>query len=223
MKIYPAILTDSIEQAQEQLDIVMEQPDIETVQLDVIDGFFTDNLTITPIDLPDLEFEQLQADLHLMVTEPLDFVFEVVSALDTERIRAVISQVEQMSNQAEYLEEVKKHGWLAGLSLDRFTPVEAIDDDSWQSVDIIQLMTIEAGTQGQVFQPAVLEKVAEIKAKIAEQDRAIELIIDGGVKLENLSQLADLELDGAAIGSAIWQAPEPVEALGELCTVAQNL
>lgn len=219
MKIYPAILTDSTAQAQAQLDTAQELDDIETVQIDIIDGRFADNLTITPADFGELEFGELSCDLHLMTEEPLDAVFELIEYSKVVPVRAVIAQLERMSNQKFFLEEVEKHEWEAGLSLDIFTPLESIDDTSWQYLKVIQLMGIEAGFQGQKFNPLVLEKIAQLKLLIQKFGKEIEIIIDGGVTTETIEKIAAHGIESVAVGSALWQSQDKQALIRSLQSV----
>jgi ribulose-phosphate 3-epimerase len=223
MRIYPAILTDSFQVLTDQLSLVKDHPAVEVVHLDVIDGFFADNLTITPLDLNEVELGNIQLDLHLMANEPLDFVYEAVAGVEHTAIRTVIGQIEQMSWQSEFLEEVKKHGWRTGLALNLFTPLESIDEASWDHIDVIQLMAIEAGGQGRTFNPLVLEIIKEARAKIASLGKQVEILIDGGIDLERLPSLAQAGVDSVAIGSEIWQASDPAIELQELLTAAERL
>ncbi len=219
MKIYPAILTDSLSQAQQQLDIAQELSDIETVQIDIIDGRFADNLTFTAADFGELEFGDLTCDLHLMTEEPMDAVYELIEYSKVVPVRAVIGQVERMSNQKFFLEEVEKHEWEPGLSLDIFTPLEAIDDDSWQFLKVVQLMGVEAGFQGQQFNPHVLEKIEELKLLALKFEKSIEIIVDGGVTTETMKKIVDVGVDSVAVGSALWNATDKQALLNSLARV----
>lgn len=215
MKLYPAILTESEAELLEQLAIAQSQPAVETVQIDVIDGFFADAVTVTPLDLADVTAEGITYDLHLMTVEPQDFVYEAVGLKSWVPVRGVIAQVEQMSFQADYLAEVKVQGWQTGLSLNIFTPLEAVEDSSWEQLDILQLMGVEAGSQGQTFNPAVMDKIVEAKKMIDELDHPVELIVDGGVTLSLLEQLRTAGVESVAVGSAIWKSSDPQASLRE--------
>ncbi|MEN8253151.1 MAG: hypothetical protein ABFQ62_02105 [Patescibacteria group bacterium] len=208
MNIYPSILTDSLQVLQKQLDLVKNNSNIEVVQVDIVDGQFADNLTITPLDLLDADFAGLKIDLHLMVEEPMDYVYEVVSVKKQLPIRAILSQVEKMSYFEDYIEEVKKHDWKVGLSLDLHTPLEEVKE-VLSTLDILQIMTIEAGFQEQDFQEQALEKISvEGRPDSDWKNQNIELIVDGGVKLKHLGQLKKLGIDGVSVGSALWQAED---------------
>ena len=123
MKIYPSILTHDLEVAQEQLALSQELSGVDTVQFDVIDGYYVDNLTLAPTALAELEYGELKVDLHLMVNEPLDFVYEARDMAKQLPVRAIIAQIERMSDQMSYVEEVRRNNWQVGLSLDLYTPL----------------------------------------------------------------------------------------------------
>ncbi len=210
MNLYPSLLTSSIDEYQKQLDFIIDSGVIKVIQVDIVDGHFANNLTITPLDLIGIDHGNLKIDFHFMTEEPIDYVRELVEIKDELPIHAVISQVERMGSQSEYIQELKAQGWKTGLSLDLYTPVSAIDKNTWQDLDITQLMTIESGFQGQKFKQNALEKIVEIK-KQAKKD--IEIIADGGVKLEQLEILAKHQVSGVAVGSGIWQTDDPIAAL----------
>lgn len=210
MNLHPSILTNSISEYQQQLTLAIESGVIEVIQVDVIDGHFADNLTLSPLDLMGVDHGSLEIDFHFMTEDPIDYVRELVSTQDSLPTRAVISQVERMGSQQDYLEEVKAQKWQVGFSLNLHTPVSAIDKASWADLDIIQLMTIKAGFQGQKFNQTALEKIVQIK-KLAKKD--VEIIVDGGVKVEHVSILADNQVSGVVVGSGLWQTPDPVTAI----------
>lgn len=215
MKVYPSILTDSISVAEQQLEICKESGVVQVVQIDVIDGYFTDNLTITPTSLEEYEFSDLQLDFHLMTQEPIDFVREISEISDHLPVRAIIGQVEQMSSQADFIDEVKRE-WKVGLSLNLYTPLEAIDDQSWERIDIIQLMSIEAGEQGRDFSETIYEKLEELQDFIARNEYQIEVIIDGGVSFESIDELASYDVDAVSVGSALWKADNFIDSYSQL-------
>lgn len=214
-QVYPAILSDSMDVVAEQLEIAQELP-IETVHLDVIDGYFTDNLTITPDDLTETDFGDKLVDFHFMVNEPVDFILESVVFKENLPIRAMIAQVERMGSQDEYLAEVKRHGWKAGLALDLYTPLDAIDEASWSELDVILLMGVKAGFQQQTFVPAVLEKVSEARALLKERNLDIEIILDGGVTLDTAKEMIVSGATSLTMGSSLWKAEDQSAVVEEV-------
>ncbi len=211
MKFYPAILSDSVELIQRQLYLAQDIEQVEVVQIDILDGQFADNMTVTPIDLINLDFGELEADFHLMVEEPLDYIQEILGCEEQLPVRAVVAQIERMTSQKEVLQQLKKNKIQAGLSLDLFTPVEEIDWTNAQDLDVIQLMGIEAGFQGQKFDERVMNKLKLLRKKLKKQQLLVEIIVDGGVKFEQIKSLTKASVDAVAIGSLLWESDHPRE------------
>ncbi len=217
MNIYPTILTDSLAELEQQLEISKKISQVEIVQIDMIDGYFADNLTVTPLDLATLDFWDLKCDLHLMVDEPMDFVLEAEEVKRKLPIRSVIAQIEHMSSQSAFIEEVKAQQWVPGLSLDINTPFESIDPTSWDQISIVQLMGNVAGKQGQVLDERIFTKIKDLSRQLKSMNQnQIEIIIDIGVKVENVARLAAAGAKGVAVGSLIWQSAYPQQVVDEL-------
>jgi ribulose-phosphate 3-epimerase len=222
MNIYPAILTGDPQVVAQQVLLAQSSPDIQAVQLDIIDGIYRDVFTVTPSDLVGIDWGSVKLDLHLMVNEPIDYVHEAIEFRRELPIRAIVAQVERMSSQAEYLEEVKRHDWLAGLSLDYYTPLEAIDEESWEYLDVIQVMGNESGYQGRQLQLGALELVREVKQAALERDKVIEIMVDVGVKEQTIGQIAQAGATGAAAGSVLWKADDFAKKVSELLVIAEE-
>lgn len=211
MKIYPSVLTDSIEEVQKQVDQAKKCSEVEVLQIDIIDGFFADNLTVTPQSLLEIDFGDLEIDLHLMVEEPMDMLAEIETSMDNLPIRAVIAQIEKMTYQHDFVEDIKKMGFKAGLSLDLFTPTDSLDENILDKLDIIQFMGIEAGFQGQKLNSNVFKKITEFEKQMNSENRdgfPLEVIFDGGVTEENIHKFINLGISSFAVGSTLWQAPD---------------
>ncbi|PIR63631.1 MAG: hypothetical protein CO156_05465 [Candidatus Pacebacteria bacterium CG_4_9_14_3_um_filter_40_12] len=219
MNIIPSILSDEREVVAKQLASILssgEDYEIERVQMDIIDGEFADNITVTPLDLPDFEFGGLEVDLHLMTQEPLDFVYEAKETTHFVPIKRVIGQIEKMSNQEAFVEEVKKQHWLPGLCLDLYTPLSELSLDALEDVRVLQVMGIQAGFQGQQFNEHTYQVISELRELIERVNPKIELIVDGGVKPEHLGKLLELGVDSVVVGSVLWKAASIEEGLDSL-------
>jgi len=214
-QLYPSILTESQAEAAQQLLELQELPEIQTVQIDVIDGFFADNLTITPDDLLAVDFGELTIDFHLMVNEPVDFVLEAAVSRSHLPIRAIIAQAERMGSQAEYLDVIKANHWLPGLSLDLHTPLEAIDDESWAELKVLQFMGNTAGYRGQPFVSAVLDKVKTARQQIKNHQLEIEVVIDVGVRITNVKEMIKAGVNSVVVGSELWQAEDQANLVAQ--------
>jgi ribulose-phosphate 3-epimerase len=199
--VSPAILSGDLRYVGTQLDCLRDAG-FQNIQIDVCDGSYSPEVTITPQDLLEFDLTGLSFDFHLMTEEPMDYVWELEEYEGRLPIRAVFGQLERMSYQEAFLEEVKKHNWLAGLAVDLFTPIDSITPEAWDWIDALLLMSVEAGEQGQVFQELVFEKVKLAREKIRQNAEPVRIFIDGGVNLENIAGL-EKKVDEVAVGSAL--------------------
>lgn len=230
MTVYPSILTESAETLQHQLDLSAGFEDLTAVQIDIIDGEFVDNQTVSLQTVVEADQHELPLDFHLMVNEPMDFVWELIEWKDELNIRTVIGQVERMSHPDQFLAEVKNQGWRAGLALDIYTPWDEIDPEVLRDVDVIQLLGNEVGRSGQPLNDLIWPKLKEIRAALADfhasseakaagMKEPIELIIDIGVNLETAPKLLQAGVTGLAVTSALWKATDPEQMFRQLATI----
>ncbi len=220
--MYPAILTDSLHVAQQQLDLVIESGLFETVQVDFIDGYFTDSITLTPADLVELAWGDLNVDVHLITVDPLDYVNELVEFKKQLPIRAVITQVEKLSAPEAFITEVQRHEWQAGFSLDLFTTLEAIEEELLPKLDILQVMGNQAGVQGLSLHPRAIATLRQVSQAAKQNSYAWEILCDIGVKRDTLDAILQAGATGVAVGSALWNAPDFSVAAEELLGIESN-
>lgn len=213
MIIIPALLSDSIETIQTQLARVVGESNLRRVQIDIVDALFADEITVFPSDLADIDFKGLAVDIHLMTDDPAN---DIVECTYIPGIHAIIGQVEHMSSQDEFLREVIGYGLVPGLSLDLNTPIDAIEEESFTKLKIVQVMGIKAGAQGQVFAgQKVLDKVTSLRALYPE----LEILVDGGVKVGNVSEIREVSPSGVVVGSALWESQD---FAGTIAKLGQN-
>ncbi len=214
MNIIPAILTDSFLTLQNQVESIKPSDETSVVHIDIIDGLFADNITVTPLDLTVADFDQFKIDFHLMTEEPMDFVFECAGLREYLPIRQIIGQVERMTHQMDFIEEVRRNNWEPALALDLFTPLESIDEDVWQQLHSILIMAVEAGAQEQTFNRVALEKVKEIR-RVYPNIEQMNIMVDGGVKTLNAKEILKSGANELVVGSAIWESADPVAKIEE--------
>lgn len=208
------VLTGNLELAKKQIELAKNTNLLEAVQIDIVDGIFADNHTFTPQDLVDIDFGNLQIDFHLMTEEPMDYVWELEEYCRHLPIRAVFGQIEKMTYQEAFLEEVKKQEWRAGLALNLFTPIESIDENSWEWMDSLLLLGVEAGASGQEQNPFLFEKIKAVR-QIILKNEPVKIFIDGGVNHQNIEQLQKSGINGVTVNSAFNQAINYKQAVEE--------
>jgi ribulose-phosphate 3-epimerase len=220
MQVTPAILTDAFAVLQEQVNIAVLSKATARVHIDIVDGQFAENVTVTPMDLTIGDYGELGLDFHLIAEEPMDLVYELQAVAEYLPIKRVIGQVERMSFQADFLEEVAKQNWQAGLALDIYTPLESIDDASWNKMDVLLLMAHQAGFQNQPFRPQVLTTLDELPSYLTRRTEPLHVVVDGGIRRDHLRGLRDHGVSEAVIGSGVWESVDPIETLSEWSTLA---
>lgn len=198
MLIIPAILTRDPKELEEK--IKLSEGLAERIQIDIIDGAFAENKTIDLAAVGQIE-SGLGIDVHLMVKEPVDWVEKSVRAM-ADRI---VGQVEEMSNQTEFVGKVQETGHQAGLALDIETPITALDEFLFTDLDIILVMSVKAGFSGQEFQEQALEKITALLSYRNKNGYKYKICVDGGVEVNNIKKIADAGADEVVIGQSLFQ------------------
>ena len=174
----------------------------DAVHFDVMDGVFVPNISFGPAILGDMRKEtDLYADVHLMLIDPLRYV-DVFADHGANGITVHV-EAEHFS---ESLERIRGRGLRVGASLRPGTAAEVLAP--WlQTLDLVLVMTVEPGFGGQKFNPAMLEKVRELR----RMGFTGEIEADGGVNLENAALLAQAGVDTLVMGTAFFRAADPRE------------
>lgn len=200
MQLIPAILTDSLNEAQADLDRYARfSPQPKVVQVDIIDGEYADNLTIEAGALQTLDSHGLQVDVHFLVIEPTFFLGELEN---NRNIRRVIAQIEKMSDVTGFLQIVTEDlGAAAGLSLDLYTPFAALEPDWLDQLAVVQVLGGQGGFQGQEFHPSALTVVQEAREYRDRHGLSYEISVDIGMNPDTIQQVLNAGATECVIGS----------------------
>ena len=177
----------------------------DVVHFDVMDNHYVPNLTIGPMVWQALRNYGIQApiDVHLMV-KPVD-------RLIPDFAKAGASLITFHPECSEHLDRtlqlIKDHGCQAGLVFNPATPLHYLDY-VLDKLDVILLMSVNPGFGGQSFIPGTLDKLRQVRQLIDASGRDIRLEIDGGVKVENIREIAAAGADMFVAGSAIFSQPD---------------
>jgi ribulose-phosphate 3-epimerase len=110
---------------------------------------------------------------------------------------------------------IKSHGCQAGVVLNPATPLDVLD---WvlDDLDMVLLMSVTPGFGGQSFIPSTLQKLRQVRERIDASGRAVRLEVDGGVKPDNIADIAAAGADTFVAGSAIFNAPDYADVIGRM-------
>src|SRR5688500_17520641 len=188
------------------------QAGADLIHVDVMDNHYVPNLTVGPLVCAALRpHVKLPLDVHLM-TQPVDSLVAQFAKAGAD----IISFHPEASEHVDRtISLIKEHGCKAGLVFNPATPLGYLDYTLGR-LDLVLLMSVNPGFGGQQFIPAVLPKIAEARRRIAATGREIWLEVDGGIKSDNIAEVARAGADTFVAGSAIFGARDYAATIREM-------
>jgi len=207
-KIAPSILSADFARLGEEVDNVLKSG-ADVVHFDVMDNHYVPNLTIGPLVCDALRKHGVTADIdvHLMV-KPVDRIIPDFAAAGASYITFHPEASEHIDRT---LQLIQGEGCKSGLVFNPATPLDVLKHVI-DKVDIVLLMSVNPGFGGQSFIPETLNKLREARKIIDASGRDIRLEIDGGVKVDNIREIAEAGADMFVAGSAVFGAASESDA-----------
>jgi ribulose-phosphate 3-epimerase len=178
-----------------------------------MDNHYVPNLTIGPLVCEALRKHGVAApiDVHLMV-EPVDALVPMFAQAGASHISF---HPEASRHVHRTIQLIKASGCQAGLVLNPATPVDVLDY-VLADLDYVLLMSVNPGFGGQSFIPSTLDKLRTVRERIDRSGRAIRLEVDGGVKPDNIGDIAKAGADTFVAGSAIFGQPDYADVVARM-------
>jgi len=207
--IAPSILSADFACLGEEVRAVLEAG-ADIVHFDVMDNHYVPNLTIGPMVCKALRDYGIEApiDVHLMVSPVDSLIGEFADAGAT----WITFHPEASDHVDRSLQLIRDKGCKSGLVFNPGTPLNWLDY-VLDKVDIVLIMSVNPGFGGQKFIPAALRKLAEARRIIEQSGLDIRLEIDGGVKVDNIGEIAKAGADTFVAGSAIFGSPDYADTI----------
>jgi len=210
-RIAPSILSADFARLGEEVRAV-EAAGADLLHFDVMDNHYVPNLTVGPLVCAALKpLVRMPIDVHLMV-KPVDRIIPEFAKAGA----AIISFHPEASEHVDRtIGLIKEQGCKAGLVLNPATPLDCLDY-TLEKLDLVLLMSVNPGFGGQQFIRSVLPKIAEVRKRIQRLGRDVWLEVDGGVKADNIAEIAAAGADTFVAGSAIFGAKDYAATLRDM-------
>lgn len=215
--VAPSLLAANFLRLEEECQMLNES-DADWFHLDVMDGRFVPNISF---GLPVIEQIRTTTkkicDVHLMILEPEKFTEQFKKA----GADILTVHIEACPHLHRNIEQIKSLGMQAGVAINPHTPVYMLKD-ILQDIDVVCMMSVNAGFGGQSFIPHTLEKIRELRKMIDEQQLSVKIEIDGGVTVGNAQMIVNAGADVLVAGNTVFASIMPKEVIARLKEVTKS-
>jgi ribulose-phosphate 3-epimerase len=211
IKLAPSILSADFARLGAEVQAVAKAG-ADYIHIDVMDGHFVPNITIGPLVVEAVrKVTDLPLDVHLMIENPDRYIPDFARA----GADLITVHQEAVPHLHRTVQLIRNLGKKAGVSINPATPAATLDE-ILDDLDLVLVMTVNPGFGGQGFIDRCLTKIAALRHEIDRRGLAVELEVDGGVKIDNVDRIAAAGADVFVAGSAVFGTADYAATLAEL-------
>ena len=202
----PSILNADFSCLKEVLQM-LEKNEVELLHLDIMDGNFVPNITFGPMMVSTIgKNTVIPLSVHLMIEKPERYIEMFSHSMN--KNDTLIVHVEACQHLDRTLELIHQAGLKTGVALNPSTPLELIKH-VLDKLDTILIMTVNPGFGGQKFISAMISKITEAREMVRQRRKNINIQLDGGINLENITHMIDAGANILVVGSEIFKDKDP--------------
>jgi len=207
-KLAPSILDADFTNLENELTM-LEESGADLIHLDIMDGHFVPNISFGSSIVKAIRGKtNLPLNIHLMVECPENHIESFTKAGGD----IITIHYESSKHLEILLTKIKEMGMKCGLALNPETPLKVVEY-LLDKVDLLLVMTVNPGFGGQKFIPEMMDKISKARKMINNQERIIDLEVDGGLNLENIPKVIKAGANIVVVGSAIFKSLNPRETI----------
>ena len=211
IKIAPSILSCDFSKLEQEIRDV-ERGGADLLHLDIMDGHFVPNITFGPIIVKAIrKLTELPLDAHLMISEPEKYIGRFIES----GANKITFHIEVEENPTELAGKIRNLDCNVGISLNPETPVSKLET-FLTLFDSVLIMSVHPGFGGQQFRQETYEKILSLKKIKKDRNLHFDIEVDGGVNLENSSQLIECGVNTLIAGTTIFHSKNREIAINSL-------